>query len=149
MRILQGTVTNLKMQKTVTVTISRYKKHPKYQKRYLVSKKYLAHYEGETPLQLGETVLMLETKPMSKLKRWRIVTPEQAEKLIAKSQVELQVLREENLKRKNLKDEKTTTLSARKRKLNSNKRKAQAAAAPAESAATPEAPAAPAPASQN
>jgi len=144
MRILQGVVTSLKMQKTVTVTVTRYKKHPKYQKRYLVSRKYHAHYEGEQALALGDKVAMLETKPISKLKHWLIISPAQETKLIAQAQVKRNDQREASLKLKGLKDERSATLAVRKRKINSNKRKATLAATPA--AAAPEAPAPEAPA---
>lgn len=71
MRKLQGVVLSNKMQKTVTVRIDRLKKHPRYLKQYLVSKKYKAHDEtGE--YKIGDVVVIEETRPMSKGKRWKV-----------------------------------------------------------------------------
>lgn len=59
------------MQKTVVVRIDRLKKHPKYLKYYRVSKKLKAHDEkGE--YRVGDVVIIQETKPISKEKRWRV-----------------------------------------------------------------------------
>lgn len=59
------------MQKTVVVRIDRLRKHPKYLKYYRVSKKFKAHDEkGE--FKAGDTVVIEETKPMSKEKRWKV-----------------------------------------------------------------------------
>jgi len=71
-RRLEGTVVSDKMAKTVVVSIERMKMHPKYKKRYLVSKKYKAHDEkGE--YHVGDKVIIEETRPISKDKRWRVV----------------------------------------------------------------------------
>lgn len=70
-RQLAGTVTSAKMQKTVVVTVNRLKTNKKYKKQYLVSKKYKAHDEkGE--YKAGDRVIIQETKPMSKDKRWMV-----------------------------------------------------------------------------
>ncbi len=69
MRTKKGTITSTKMQNTVVVTVNSYKTHPIYKKKYRVSKKYYADTAGKQ-YQDGETVLIAETKPMSKLKRW-------------------------------------------------------------------------------
>lgn len=59
------------MQKTVVVRIDRLKKHAKYFKYYQVSKKFKAHDEkGE--YKPGDVVVIEETKPMSKEKRWKV-----------------------------------------------------------------------------
>lgn len=71
MRRLKGTVTSNKMSKTVVVRVDRLKKHPKYQKYYRVSKKFKAHDE-QGGYKVGDTVIIQETKPMSKEKRWRV-----------------------------------------------------------------------------
>lgn len=72
MRKLQGTVVSNKMQKTVVVRVNRLKKHPKYQKYYRVSKKFKVHDEkGE--YQTGDRVVIEETRPVSKEKRWRVI----------------------------------------------------------------------------
>ena len=71
MRKLQGTVLSNTMQKTVTVKVDRMKKHPRYLKQYLVSKKYKAHDErGE--YRVGDVVTIEEMRPLSKEKRWRV-----------------------------------------------------------------------------
>ena len=71
-RILKGTIVSDKMQKTVVVEISRMKKHPKYKKYYSVTKRFKAHDE-EGQYHTGDKVLIQETKPMSKEKRWKVV----------------------------------------------------------------------------
>lgn len=69
----KGTVVSNKMQKTVVVEIERTLRHPKYGKVMTRGKKIYAHHEGE-PLKTGEIVTVTETRPLSKLKRWRVVT---------------------------------------------------------------------------
>ena len=71
-RVLKGTVASDKMSKTVVVAISRLIKHPKYKKYYKVTKRYKAHDEkGE--YHTGDKVVIRETRPLSKEKRWRVV----------------------------------------------------------------------------
>lgn len=72
MRTKTGTVTSTKMDKTIVVTVDTYKVHPKYKKRYKVSTKFYAHDENNTSV-LGQTVTIEETRPLSKLKRWKVV----------------------------------------------------------------------------
>ncbi len=72
MRTKTGVVTSTKMQKTIVVTIDSYKTHPKYQKRYKSSRKFYAHDENGLA-KLGDTVTILETRPLSRLKRWSLV----------------------------------------------------------------------------
>ncbi len=62
-----------KMTKTVVVSIVRLKKHPKYKKYFKVTKKFKAHDENNE-YHVGDRVLIEETKPMSKDKRWRVVS---------------------------------------------------------------------------
>ena len=70
-RQLQGRVASNKMTKTLAVEVERLKEHKKYKKRYKVKKKYKVHYdEGE--YQVGDLVLIEETKPISREKRWRV-----------------------------------------------------------------------------
>lgn len=71
-RMLKGTVVNDKMDKTVTVLVNRYKKHPKYEKRYKVSKKYQAH-DRENKYKVGDKVIIQEGRPVSKQKKWRVI----------------------------------------------------------------------------
>jgi small subunit ribosomal protein S17 len=77
MRTKEGIVSSTKMDKTVVVTVHTYKSHPKYKKRYRVSKKYYAH-DPENKYQIGDKVTIYETKPLSKLKRWTTIKPESA-----------------------------------------------------------------------
>jgi small subunit ribosomal protein S17 len=67
-----GTVVATKMDKTITVTIERRVAHPLYKKYFKKSKKFLVHDEQSTA-DVGDTVLIMETRPLSKLKRWRLV----------------------------------------------------------------------------
>ena len=72
-RVLKGIVVSDKMTKTVVVKISGLKKHPKYKKYFKVSKKYKAHDE-EGQYNTGDHVLIQETRPMSKEKRWIVIS---------------------------------------------------------------------------
>ncbi len=74
MRTKTGIITSNKMAKTLVVKVDSYKNHPKYKKRYKVSKKFYAHTEDATQFNIGDTVTITETKPVSKLKRWKVVT---------------------------------------------------------------------------
>ncbi len=72
-RMIKGTVVSDKMMKTAVVQVLRLKKHPKYKKYYKVSKKFKAH-NPDNQYHTGDKVVMQETKPMSKDKRWIIVS---------------------------------------------------------------------------
>jgi small subunit ribosomal protein S17 len=72
MRKLQGTIVSDKMNKTRVVAIERFKVHPKYLKRYKVTTRLKAHDENNE-YKVGDKVIIRETRPMSKEKRW-IVT---------------------------------------------------------------------------
>ncbi len=61
------------MNKTLVVTVHSYKNHPKYKKKYKVSKKFYAHVEDAAKFSIGDEVTIAETKPVSKLKRWKVV----------------------------------------------------------------------------
>ncbi len=67
-----GYVVSDKMDKTVVVTVESSKKHPLYGRRVKTSKKYKAHDEGNI-CGIGDKVKMMETKPLSKDKRWRVI----------------------------------------------------------------------------
>lgn len=67
-----GVVTSNKMQKTITVSVERRLRHPIYGKFVKKSKKFLAHDEENT-CSIGDTVRIMETRPLSKRKRWRLV----------------------------------------------------------------------------
>ena len=71
-RILQGTIVSDKGDKTVVVKVERRVKHPLYAKIIRLSKKYHAHDEGNE-FREGETVRIEETRPISKLKTWRVI----------------------------------------------------------------------------
>ena len=68
----QGVVSSDKMDKTVTVSIEWKEKHPIYGKFVRKTKKYHAHDE-KNDCQIGDTVRIMETRPLSKTKRWRVV----------------------------------------------------------------------------
>lgn len=70
--VLQGVVTSDKMDKTVVVSVSRFVKHPKYGKFYKINKKYKAHDE-ENKYKIGDKVEIIETKPISKDKKFKVV----------------------------------------------------------------------------
>jgi len=67
-----GVVTSTKMDKTITVLIERKIKHPIYGKFMKKSKKFTAHNENNECNE-GDTVKIMETRPLSKKKRWRLV----------------------------------------------------------------------------
>ena len=69
---LKGVVVSDKMDKTVTVSVSRFIKHPLYGKFYKVSKKYKAHDENNAS-KVGDMVEIVETRPISKDKRFKVV----------------------------------------------------------------------------
>ena len=71
-RVLTGTIVSDKTDKTVVVSVERRVKHPLYGKIIKRSKKYHAHDEANEFKQ-GETVRIEETRPISKLKTWRVV----------------------------------------------------------------------------
>jgi small subunit ribosomal protein S17 len=70
-RTLVGRVVSDKMQKTVTVLVERRIQHPLYGKFMGRSKKYHAHVEQEG-IQMGDTVEISETRPISKTKAWAV-----------------------------------------------------------------------------
>lgn len=67
-----GEIVSNKMQKTVTVRVERTLRHPLYKKVITRSKKYYAHTD-RNDLVVGQKVRIVETRPLSKLKRWRVV----------------------------------------------------------------------------
>ncbi len=71
-RILKGVVASAKMQKTVVVAVTRLKKHAKYQKYYKVTTRFKAH--DEQGHHEGDKVMIQETKPRSKDKRWMVIS---------------------------------------------------------------------------
>ena len=71
-RKLRGIVVSDKMDKTAVVKIERLKLYPKYRKSYWVSRKFKAHNENNQ-YKAGDKVIIEETRPLSKEKRWKIV----------------------------------------------------------------------------
>ena len=67
-----GNVVSNKMEKTITVSVERKIKHPMYGKFVSQSKKYAVHDE-KNECNVGDTVKIMETRPLSKNKRWRLV----------------------------------------------------------------------------
>ena len=68
----QGVVFSNKMDKTITVAVKWKEKHPIYQKFVNKTKKYHAHDE-KNDCNIGDVVKIMETRPLSKTKRWRLV----------------------------------------------------------------------------
>jgi small subunit ribosomal protein S17 len=71
-KFLEGIVVSDKMEKTAVVAVHTFKMHPKYLKRYLSTKRYKAH-DPENKCKVGEKVKIVETKPMSKGKKWEVI----------------------------------------------------------------------------
>ncbi len=67
-----GVVTSNKMDKTITVAVVRKLKHPKYGKFLKKTKKFHAHDE-KNECNIGDTVKIMETRPLSATKRWRLI----------------------------------------------------------------------------
>ncbi len=76
-RTVTGRVTSTKMHKTITVLVERTYKHPKYGKYVRKIKSYHAHDEQEVACE-GDLVEIMSTRPISKLKCWRLVSVLQA-----------------------------------------------------------------------
>lgn len=71
-KTLTGVVISDKMDKTVVVSVERAKQHPLYKKTLRRTKHYKAH-DPNNVCKLGDTVRLVETRPISKEKRWRVV----------------------------------------------------------------------------
>lgn len=78
-----GAVVSDKMDKTVVVLVERKVKHPMFHKYYTRSKKYMAHDETSVS-HVGDKVLIVETRPLSKRKRWKV------KEVLSKAQAEAQ-----------------------------------------------------------
>jgi small subunit ribosomal protein S17 len=68
---LIGKVTSARMEKTIVVTVTRLVRHPQYRRIVRISKRFYAHDENREARR-GDTVSIVETRPVSKLKRWRL-----------------------------------------------------------------------------
>ncbi|GAA5221841.1 30S ribosomal protein S17 [Membranihabitans marinus] len=71
-KVKVGVVSSDKMDKTITVVVERRLQHPIYGKFVKKSKKFTAHDESNE-CNIGDTVRIMETRPLSKKKRWRLV----------------------------------------------------------------------------
>jgi small subunit ribosomal protein S17 len=71
-KVREGVVTSDKMDKTAVVTVTERVRHPKYSKTLQRAKKLYVHDESND-LNIGDRVRIMETRPLSKLKRWRVV----------------------------------------------------------------------------
>ena len=71
-KVRLGVVVSNKMDKSIVVRVDRTMKHPLYKKVIRRSKKYMAH-DPENSCQIGDTVRIMECRPMSSRKRWRLV----------------------------------------------------------------------------
>ena len=72
-KTIQGVVVSDKMDKTITVLVTSKKRHPIYKKYTTYTKKYKAHDE-KNEARVGDTVLIVETRPMSKDKYFRLLS---------------------------------------------------------------------------
>ncbi|SHM35494.1 SSU ribosomal protein S17P [Paracoccus solventivorans] len=80
-RILQGKVTSDKNAQTVTVLVERRFKHPLLNKIVRSTKKYRAH-DAENHFKVGDTVRIIECAPISKTKRWTVLTDDSASQAV-------------------------------------------------------------------
>jgi len=71
-KVLTGKIVSDKMEKTVVVAVESLVRHPLYQRTIRRTKKFKAHDE-ENSCRIGDKVRMMETRPLSKEKRWRII----------------------------------------------------------------------------
>jgi small subunit ribosomal protein S17 len=71
-KVREGVVSSAAMQKSIVVTVTEKTRHPKYGKTVLRTKKLHAHDEGDLA-RVGDQVRVMETRPLSKTKRWRLV----------------------------------------------------------------------------
>ncbi len=71
-RVMTGTVVSDTNDKTITVLVQTYRKHPLYGKRVVQTKKFAAHDEANQA-KVGDVVKIMETRPLSKSKRFRLL----------------------------------------------------------------------------
>ena len=72
-RVLSGVVVSSKSDKTITVNVTRRIKHKLYKKIIRQTKKYHAHEENNE-FNIGDTVSIIESKPISKIKKWMVIS---------------------------------------------------------------------------
>jgi len=96
---LQGVVVSDKMAKTIVVEVETHKRHPKYAKRIKYSNKYYAHDEkGEA--KVGDVVTIMGCRPLSALKRFRLVSIDKKHQESIKEVLEQEKLMEEQVETK-------------------------------------------------
>lgn len=71
-RTIEGVVVSDKMAKTVVISITHTRMHPKYLKTFKVTRKFKAHDEGEV-CGVGDNAVIRESRPLSRTKRWVVV----------------------------------------------------------------------------
>lgn len=71
-KVLRGVVVSDKMDKTIIVEVTTLRAHPVYRKRFRTTRKYYAHDE-QNQCGAGDVVTISETRPFSRLKRWRLL----------------------------------------------------------------------------
>jgi small subunit ribosomal protein S17 len=71
-KVIQGVVASDKMDKSCVVVVERRVKHPLYKKYVKKTSRFMAHDE-QNDSHIGDTVIIMETRPLSKNKRWRLV----------------------------------------------------------------------------
>ena len=72
-KLLTGIVVSLKMKNTAVVSVERTYAHPMYKKTVRTNKKYKAHIEEEAKITVGDTVLIEETRPLSRDKHFKVL----------------------------------------------------------------------------
>lgn len=72
-RRLRGVIVSDKMNKTRVVEVERLKRHPRYHKYFKVTRRFKAHDENNA-YKVGDSVVVEETRPLSKEKRWKIIS---------------------------------------------------------------------------
>ncbi len=100
-RAIQGVVVSDKNAKTIVVLVETHKRHPKYGKRVKYSKKYYAHDENNEA-KVGDTVTIMETRPLSATKRFRLVSIDKkaVEDVVVKEEEAVEEVIEENKEEK-------------------------------------------------
>lgn len=71
-KTFRGVVVSSRLDKTIVVLVNRFKLHPRYHKRYRVSRKYQVH-DPKNQYQVGDLVGFVECRPLSRQKRWRVI----------------------------------------------------------------------------
>ena len=96
---LQGVVVSDKMNKTIVVEVETHKRHPKYAKRIKYSNKYYAHDE-KNEAKVGDVVTIMGCRPLSALKRFRLVSIDKKHQESIKEVLEQEKLMEEQVEAK-------------------------------------------------